>query len=137
MNPVRLARKTARRLFRDCCVDTRLDEERARRVVVSLIESQRRNSLRVLSAFGRLVRLDRDRRTAVVESARPVPADLRVRLVADLSQRYGRGLHLSFRCDPGLIGGLRVKVGSDIYDGTVRGRLAALEERFSRVQGRI
>jgi F-type H+-transporting ATPase subunit delta len=52
--------------------------------------------------------------------------------VADLTQRYGRGLHLSFNYDPRLIGGLRVKVGSDIFDGTVRGRLAALEDRVSR-----
>ena len=65
-----------------------------------------------------------------MESARPIPADLRAQIVADLTQRYGRGLHLSFNYDPRLIGGLRVKVGSDIFDGTVRGRLAALEERF-------
>jgi F-type H+-transporting ATPase subunit delta len=133
MNTLRLARKTARRLFRESRIDGRIDDQRARQVVMSLIESRRRNTLRVLTEFRRLVRLDRDRHTAVVESAGPVPADLRARIVADLTQRYGRGLHLSFNYDPRLIGGLRVKVGSDIFDGTVRGRLAALEDRVSRV----
>ena len=133
MNTLRLARKTARRLFTECRIGDRVDEQRARRAVVDLIESRRRNTLRVLSEFRRLVRLDRDRHTAVVESARPIPADLRARIVADLTQRYGRGLHWSFGYDPRLIGGLRVKVGSDIFDGTVRGRLAALVDRVSRV----
>jgi F-type H+-transporting ATPase subunit delta len=130
MNTLTLARKTARRLFRESRIDGRIDDQRARQAVMSLIESRRRNTLRVLTEFRRLIRLDRDRHTAVVESARPIPADLRARIVADLTQRYGRGLHVSFNYDPRLIGGLRVKVGSDIFDGTVRGRLAALKERF-------
>lgn len=134
MNTLGLARKRARRLFSECRIDGRVDDQRARRVVVGLIESRRRNTLRVLSEFRRLVRLDRDRHTAVVEGARPIPPDLRAQIVGDLTQRYGRGLHVSFGDDPGLIGGLRVKVGSDIFDGTVRGRLAALEDRVSRVQ---
>jgi len=133
MNTLKLARKTARRLFKKSRIDGRVDDQRARRVVIGLIESRRRNALRVLTEFRRLVRLDRDRHTAVVESARPIPADLRARIVADLTQRYGRGLHLTFNYDPRLIGGLRVKVGSDIFDGTVRGRLAALVDRVSRV----
>jgi F-type H+-transporting ATPase subunit delta len=130
MNALRLARKTARRLFRESRIDGRIDDQRARQVVMALIESPRRNTLRVLTEFRRFVRLDRDRHTAVVEGAGPIPADLRARIVADLTQRYGRGLRLSFNYDPALIGGLRVKVGSDIFDGTVRGRLAALKERF-------
>ena len=137
MNTLRLARKTARRLFTECRIGDRVDEQRARRAVVDLIESRRRNTLRVLSEFRRLVRLDRDRHLAVVEGARPIPADLRAQIVADLTQRYGRGLHWSFGYDPRLIGGLRVKVGSDIFDGTVRGRLTALEDRVSGVPRRI
>jgi len=137
MNTLKLARKTARRLFKKSRIDGRVDDQRARRVVIGLIESRRRNALRVLTEFRRLVRLDRDRHTAVVESARPIPADLRARIVADLTQRYGRGLHLTFNYDPRLIGGLRVKVGSDIFDGTVRGRLTALEDRVSGAPRRI
>jgi F-type H+-transporting ATPase subunit delta len=44
----------------------------------------------------------------------------------NLARRYGPGLNVSFWVDPSLIGGLRIKVGSDIFDGSVAGRLAEL-----------
>jgi F-type H+-transporting ATPase subunit delta len=37
---------------------------------------------------------------------------------------------MSFIHSPALIGGMRIKVGSDVYDGSVQARLSALEERF-------
>jgi len=37
---------------------------------------------------------------------------------------------VTFGVNPELIGGLRVKVASDVFDGSVRGRLAALESGF-------
>jgi F-type H+-transporting ATPase subunit delta len=49
---------------------------------------------------------------------------------AHLEQRYGSGLDVGFAVNPALIGGLRVKVGSDVFDGSVKGRLASLEESF-------
>jgi F-type H+-transporting ATPase subunit delta len=39
-------------------------------------------------------------------------------------------LNLSFHVNPALVGGLRVKVGSDVYDGSVAARLQKLEESF-------
>jgi F-type H+-transporting ATPase subunit delta len=47
-----------------------------------------------------------------------------------LSALYGQGLDISFAQNPALIGGLRIKVGSDVYDGSVQSRLAALQESF-------
>ena len=44
-----------------------------------------------------------------------------------LTRRYGPGLNLSYFVNPGLIGGIKIRAGSDIYDGSVAGRLAALE----------
>jgi F-type H+-transporting ATPase subunit delta len=46
---------------------------------------------------------------------------------ANLAQRYGQGLNVTFAVNPSLIGGLRVKVGSDVFDGSVKARLAELE----------
>jgi F-type H+-transporting ATPase subunit delta len=45
-----------------------------------------------------------------------------------LTRVYGPGLNTSFIHRPALIGGMRIKVGSDVYDGSVQARLAALEE---------
>lgn len=47
---------------------------------------------------------------------------------AELAWRYRQDLNLSFAVNKDLIGGLRVKVGSDVYDGSVRARLNALAE---------
>ena len=45
-----------------------------------------------------------------------------------LVKRYGAGLNFTFRQNPALIGGMRIQVGSDVYDGSIQSRLAQLEE---------
>ena len=49
---------------------------------------------------------------------------------ANLARRYGEGLLFAFTQTPALIGGLRVQVGSEVFDGSVQARLAALESSF-------
>jgi F-type H+-transporting ATPase subunit delta len=51
-------------------------------------------------------------------------------LTANLARRYGPGLNFLFSHNPALLGGLRVKVGSDVYDDSVQERLNALRESF-------
>jgi F-type H+-transporting ATPase subunit delta len=130
MRASRKAKRTARQLFRLCVVAGVLDERRVRQVVHRIARSGRRGALEVLSDFRRLVRLDRDRHTALVESAAPLARDLRQHIQADLLRLYGPGLKTSFERNPDLIGGVRIRVGSDVYDDSVRARLAALAERL-------
>jgi len=111
-------------------MDGLLDENRVREIVRRVLEAKPRGYLAILSHFERLLKMDVQRRTAVVESAAALPADLQTRVQADLSRSYGPGLNISFAQNPALIGGLRIKVGSDVYDGTVRARLNALQETF-------
>jgi F-type H+-transporting ATPase subunit delta len=73
------------------------------------------------------VKLDIDRRTARVENAvETTPAQVEA-IKANLERQYGSGLNVSFWVNPALIGGLRIQVGSDIYDGSVAGRLAEIK----------
>jgi F-type H+-transporting ATPase subunit delta len=130
MKTTRRARRQARRLYRACVVKGLLDEDRARQVVARVARARRRGSLPILSHFQRLVRLDRTRHRAVVESAIPLRPELRASVTSGLSRAYGPGISTTFTDDPGLIGGVRVRVGSDVYDGSVRGALLRLEERF-------
>jgi len=130
MKTTRQAKREAKRLFRLCLVNGSLDEGRTRQVVQRLIEDKRRGALALLSQFQHLVKLDRAQRTAEVESAVPMPADLREDIQAALVRTYGPGISPSFVHNPGLIGGMRIKVGSDVYDGSVRTRLAGLEKNF-------
>jgi F-type H+-transporting ATPase subunit delta len=123
-------RRVARQLFQWCLVAGTLDPDRARKVARRLAEGAGRDSLAVLSAFQRLVRLERDRHTALVESATPLADDVRHEIEASLVRLHGEGLRLVFALNPALLGGVRIKVGSDVYDGSVRGRLDALEGRL-------
>jgi F-type H+-transporting ATPase subunit delta len=123
-------KQVARRLYRLCLVDGRLDEARVRQIARSLAASNRRGALPVLESLRRMVRLDRDKRRASVETAAPLPEDLRGTVRASLDRTYGAGLETTFTENPALIGGMRIRVGSDVYDGSVRARLAAIESRL-------
>jgi F-type H+-transporting ATPase subunit delta len=122
--------RAGRQLFRLCRVNGVLDDGRVRQIAQRLASSDRRGALPVLSEFQRLVRLETDRHTAVIESATPLAAALRETIQADLARRYGPGIDASFEENPALIAGMRIRVGSDVYDSSVRARLAALDARL-------
>ena len=124
------ARREAKQFVRLCRVNSSVDENRVRQVVEQLVISGRRNSHAVLDQLLRLVRLDHDQHTAKVESAIPLSAELQAATQASLTRLYGLELATSFSDRPSLIGGMRIQVGSDVYDGSVQSELAALEKRF-------
>jgi F-type H+-transporting ATPase subunit delta len=132
MKTTRRVRREARRLYRACVVDGLLDEGRAREAARRVAGAKRRASVPILSHFQRLVTLDAVRHRAVVESAAALPADLRASVETGVARLYGPGVSTSFAENPELIGGMRVKVGSDVYDGSVRTALLALEESLGR-----
>ncbi|HEX7578024.1 MAG TPA: F0F1 ATP synthase subunit delta, partial [Verrucomicrobiae bacterium] len=84
----------------------------------------------ILSRLLRLVKLDLEQHAARVESATPLAAGLQADVADRINKIYGGGLDISFRQNPALIGGLRIQVGSDLYDGSVRTRLEKLEQSF-------
>jgi F-type H+-transporting ATPase subunit delta len=124
------ARREAKELFRSCIADGLLDENRVREAVQRIVSAKPRGYVAILSHFHRLVKLDLERRTARVESAAPVGPDLQNTVQASLSRIYGPGLNISFLQNPSLIGGMRIKVGSDVYDGSIQARLTTLQESF-------
>jgi len=122
------SRRDAKALFGACRVNGVLDESRVRQAVTSVIAGKPRSYVATLTHFQRLVKLDLDRRSACVENAAESTPALREAIQQNLTRRYGPGLNVTFRVNPALIGGLRIKVGSDVFDGSVAARLAALEE---------
>ncbi|HVM49989.1 MAG TPA: F0F1 ATP synthase subunit delta [Candidatus Acidoferrum sp.] len=121
------ARRDAKELFQSCRVNGVLDEAKVRQVVRQVIATKPRGYFAVLSHFQRLLKLDLDRRTARVESAVPLAEPQQAVIRSNLTRRYGEGLIFMFTPNPVLIGGLRVQVGSDVFDGSVEARLAGLE----------
>ena len=130
MKTSRQARRNAKRLFRLCIANGFLDEDCVRQVVQRVIRAKGRGDLALLSNFLRLVKIEWARYTAEVESAVPLPEESRASIQGGLARAYGPGIRVSFVHNPGLIGGMRIKVGSDVYDGTLRARLAVLEKNF-------
>lgn len=126
----RKAQLSAKHLYRSCLVDGRLDEGRVREVVRRVVEAKPRDYLPILMRFERLVRLELQRRQATVQSTVSLSPDFQASLQGNLSRRYGQGLNFVFGQEPSLLGGLRVQVGDDVFDGSVRARLATLKERF-------
>ncbi len=130
MKTNRQAQREAKRLFRVCVVNNSLDEGRVRQVVEQVITAGRPGGLKILSRFQRLVRLKREAHSAKVESSTPLPGDVRAQIESELARMYGGGLLMSYTDNPALVGGVRITVGSDVYDGSIKGRLTALSERF-------
>jgi len=130
MKTARQAERESKQIMRLCLVDGRVDEGRARQVVQSVIQSRRRGYLTLLELFLRLLKLDHRQHTAEIDSALPLPADLQTSVKNAIEGVYGPGITAQFAENPSLIGGMRVRVGSDVYDGSVRFGLAALAKSF-------
>jgi F-type H+-transporting ATPase subunit delta len=126
----KVAAASARRLFGLCISGGRLDEEKLRTVITRLAESKPRDYRAILSALQRLTRLEVERREVTVESAVEVDPATRERVAAGLAKQYGPDLNIRYQITPALLGGLRIRVGNDVFDGSVKGRLDRLASAF-------
>ncbi len=126
MKSSREARKSARSLFRSCLTDGRLDHARVRAIADTLASEKPRGCLAILQIFARLVRLELNRRHAVIESAAPLAESEMSALREEIARTHGNDLTFASAIRPELIGGMRVRVGSDVWDGSIRARLEAL-----------
>ena len=123
-------RREAKQLFRSCVNNNVLDEGRVRQAVTAVLAQKPRGYVAILGQFQRLVKLEVARRTAKIESATVLTPPEQAAVQASLGAKYGAGLNISFAQNAALIGGLRIQVGSDVYDGSVRKRLETLRETF-------
>jgi F-type H+-transporting ATPase subunit delta len=68
---------------------------------------------------------------AEVASASELGEPVRAALNAELERLTGKRIRMRLKVDPSLIGGVVARIGSTVYDGSVRGQLGALERRLS------
>ena len=77
-----------------------------------------------------------DERKGIVQadvfSARELGNEMRRKLEASLVEMTGGKVRLEFVLDPDLVGGLKVRIGSEIYDGSVRTQLNAIQRELTR-----
>ena len=120
------ARKGARILFDAVRPEGRLDESKVRLALAAVVENKPPFQGQILHEFQRLVRLEIEKRSAHVESAVPLDAVQQQQVAASLTARFGADVSTRFSVKPELIAGIRVQVGSDVYDANVLERLNRL-----------
>jgi F-type H+-transporting ATPase subunit delta len=123
-------RRLSREMLRASFTDGQFDPGRIASLVDSLIGRKPRNYINVLKNYRRLLRLELEKRRARIETASDVDSATSSELVANLKKKYGSDLTTEFVVNPQLVGGMRIRVGSDVWDGTVRNRLERLQQQL-------
>jgi F-type H+-transporting ATPase subunit delta len=127
----RQSRQIAKKYFLACRnADSSVNETGVREIVQLLVDQKPRNYLAILTHLYRLIELALDENTVRVESATPL-ADKGASIFADLAQRHGPAARTFYEENPALLGGLRIRRGNNIWDGSLSGRLSRLQQSFS------
>ncbi len=134
-------RQLSRQMLRASFTDGQLDHGKIAALVQSLIAKRPRHFMNVLQYYKRLLRLEIENRHARIESATELAPEAAADIIVRLKKKYGEDLTSEFVVDPTLLGGVRVRVGSDVWDGTLRNRLerltmsSILEEIETKIAG--
>ncbi len=131
MKVSKIARKGGRLLYGAVLSEGRLDQGKVRAVLASLAESRPAGSAEILHEFHRLVRLKLESHAALVESAEALSTSEKAVIEENLTGRFGAETTFGYSVNPSLIAGIRVKIGSDVYDASVRERLKRLRAELS------
>ena len=123
-------RQQARDLVRATYVDGTLDRGRVQTFVGAIVEKKPRNYIQLLEAYQRLLRLELEKRRVRIESAAELDPEVSREVISGLERKYGPGLTTEFTINPALLGGMRVRVGSDVWDSSVRNRLDRLAQKL-------
>ena len=123
-------RQLSKQLLRASFTDGQLDSGRISSLIKSLIEKKPRHYIHVLEAYQRLLRLEVEKRTATIETATALPPEAGQQIVANLKRKYGGDLTARFVVNRELLGGMRIRVGSDVWDSSVRNRLQRLQQQL-------
>ena len=103
----------------------------ARLIEVAVLRPRTGSLESALTELSRLAAQRRQRYVAQVRVARPLDADQELRLTASLTRIYGRDVALQVVLDPAVLGGIEVRVGDEIIDGTVERRLQDVHRDFA------
>src|SRR4030095_5924836 len=124
------ARKASKTLFLGSFSNGKLDVAKVRTVAKNPTDKKPRQYLEILEGYQRYVRLELAKRYVLIESATDLDSGTRDKLSDALKAKYGDDLTTEFRVSPELIGGLRIKIGSDVWDNTIQNRIARLEDEL-------
>lgn len=124
------AAAAGKRLFRLCAVGGKLDEDKLRKVIKAISERKPRNYHGILVTLHKQVRLNMAQRHVVVESAKQLDEVTLQGISSKMLSEHGEGLTFDYKINPALLGGIRIRKGDDVWDGSVKGRLDKLANAF-------
>lgn len=128
MKVSKVAQSTARRIFRLCSKDGQVNEEHLRMAIEKLATEKPRDYRGMLQALRRLLRTEEAKKQVTVESAVELADAIAEEVKKSLASQYGKDLKFAFKVTPELLGGMRIRVGNDLFDGSVKARLEQLQE---------
>lgn len=123
----REARRQTKELFDLAMVNGRLDADRIRLIATEITERKPRFYMQMLKFLTRLAHLEAAQHHAIIESATPLAEAIRTEITSSLITRFGE-ITAEFHHKPELIGGLRIRLGSDVWDGSIQSRLESLKQ---------
>ncbi|MFT4901618.1 MAG: F-type H+-transporting ATPase subunit delta [Lentimonas sp.] len=100
-------------------------------VLAALKQVQHSHPLELLKTYLSYIRREVALQSAVVSTPGTLSADALQALEAKFSKIYGRTIRASVQTDTSLIAGVRVRVGDDVYDASLSGRLQRLAENVN------
>jgi F-type H+-transporting ATPase subunit delta len=138
----RMAAAASDRQMLECIADPRISSTALAELFVGVageLTAEQRNFTRVLidnrrlevlpeisTLFGELKNAQEGVREAVVSSAFPLDEKQLANLMSDLERKFGCKVRASVELAPELIGGVRIALGDQVIDASVRGKLNAM-----------
>jgi F-type H+-transporting ATPase subunit delta len=116
----------AKQLFKLSVVNGEVSAERVAGVLGWVEKHAPRQSLALLKAYHHYIAAEIARSRAVVEHAGNVNAAALAAIEAAMTRKYSRKVTAVAKPNAALLAGMRVRVGSDVYESSVAGQLAAL-----------
>ena len=116
----------AKQLLKLSLVNGEISPEQVHGVLGYIEKSQPRQMLALLKLYHRAIATEFAKSQAVVEHAGPVNDSVLASIGAAMTKKYQRTVTATAKRNDSLLAGLRVRVGSDVYESTVSGQLAAL-----------
>jgi F-type H+-transporting ATPase subunit delta len=116
----------AKQLFKLSLVNGVVSPEQVTGVLGWVEKHSPRRSVALLKAYHHRIAIELAKSRAEVEHAGPVADTTLKSIEAAMTKKYGRAIAATAKANPKLLAGLRVRVGSDVYESSVAGQLAAL-----------
>lgn len=130
MKASRDAIASAKRLFRLCMKEGRLNEDHLRKVFKTIADKKPRNFQGILVTLKDLTRMELARHEVTIESAEVLGAARAAQIEAELKKKHGEQISFEYKVLPELLGGIRIKKADDVWDGSLKSKIDRLQEAF-------